>query len=140
MLITGGAPIMQTDYLDLYLIHWPARTVPNETSDLFPVTASGARNVDWDWDQARTWSQMEALMATGKVKAIGVSNFSEILLKQLSKTWKVVPAVNQVGLWKPKDRLSDGGRASPVQPTTLAEKLLRSPRDSSGGLLASGIN
>lgn len=42
-------------------------------------------------------------MATGKVKAIGVSNFSEILLNQLSKTWKVVPAVNQVGLWKTKD-------------------------------------
>lgn len=40
---------------------------------------------------------MEALLAKGKVKAIGVSNFSEILLKELEKTWKVVPAVNQVG-------------------------------------------
>jgi diketogulonate reductase-like aldo/keto reductase len=39
---------------------------------------------------------MEALLAKGKVKAIGVSNFSEILLKELEKTWKVVPAVNQV--------------------------------------------
>lgn len=39
---------------------------------------------------------MEAVLAKGKVKAIGVSNFSEIMLKELKKTWKVVPAVNQV--------------------------------------------
>jgi glycerol 2-dehydrogenase (NADP+) len=39
---------------------------------------------------------MEDILAKGKVKAIGVSNFSEILLKKLEKTWKVVPAVNQV--------------------------------------------
>lgn len=77
-------------------MHWPARTVKNGTSELFPVTESGARNVDWDWDQADTWRQMEALLQTGKVKAIGVSNFSEILLERLSKTWQIVPAVNQV--------------------------------------------
>ena len=84
------------DYLDLYLVHWPARTVENGTDKLFPVTDTGARNVDWDWDQAETWRQMEETLATGKVKAIGVSNFSEMLLEKLAKTWKVVPAVNQV--------------------------------------------
>jgi diketogulonate reductase-like aldo/keto reductase len=83
---------------------------------------------------------MEALMATGKVKAIGVSNFSEIFLKRLSMTWKVVPAVNQVSCCKRREGLSNGGRASPIQPTALAEKLLRSPGNPSGGLLASGIN
>lgn len=87
---------LRLTYLDLYLVHWPARTVENGTSKLFPVTSDGARNVDWDWDQAETWRQMEALMKTGKVKAIGVSNFSELLLERLSKTWTIVPAVNQV--------------------------------------------
>lgn len=97
------------DYLDLYLVHWPARTVENGTDKLFPVTDTGARNVDWDWDQAETWRQMEETLATGKVKAIGVSNFSEMLLEKLAKTWKVVPAVNQVELhpYNPQHRLKE---------------------------------
>ena len=88
---------LATDYLDLYLVHWPARTVPNGTSPLFPTTPDGSRNVDWDWDQVETWRQMEALLKTGKVRAIGVSNYSIMLLENLKRTWKVVPAVNQVG-------------------------------------------
>jgi glycerol 2-dehydrogenase (NADP+) len=39
---------------------------------------------------------MEAVLASGKVKAIGVSNFGVPLLQKLSKTWRTVPAVNQV--------------------------------------------
>ncbi|BEJ14073.1 hypothetical protein CspHIS471_0312470 [Cutaneotrichosporon sp. HIS471] len=87
-----------TDYLDLYLIHWPVRTVENGTNKLFPTKPDGSRNIDRKWDQAETWRQMEAVLAKGKVKAIGVSNFSELYLERLSKTWKVVPAINQVEL------------------------------------------
>lgn len=36
--------------------------------------------------------------AIGKVKAIGVSNWSIPYLEDLSKTWKIVPAVDQVEL------------------------------------------
>ena len=61
-----------------------------------PLKEDGTRNIDTEWDQAKTWAQMEDVLAKGKVKAIGVSNVSEILLEELSKTWKVVPAVNQV--------------------------------------------
>ncbi|KAI5475099.1 hypothetical protein MNV49_001923 [Pseudohyphozyma bogoriensis] len=43
-----------------------------------------------------TWAEMEKVLATGKVKAIGVSNFSVKTLTQLLMTAKVVPAVNQV--------------------------------------------
>lgn len=86
----------KTDYLDLYLIHWPVRLEDNGSHWLFPTKADGSRNVDWEWKQAQTWKGMEALLETGKVKAIGVSNYSEIALKELKKTWKVVPAVNQV--------------------------------------------
>lgn len=41
---------------------------------------------------------MEALLSTGKVKAIGVSNCSPQIIDHLAKSWKVVPAVNQVEL------------------------------------------
>ena len=75
-----------------------SRLVPNETSELFPVKPDGSRNIDRTWNQADTWKQMEALVAKGKVKAIGVSNFSELYLERLSKTWKIAPAVNQVEL------------------------------------------
>jgi len=87
-----------TDYLDLYLIHWPVRLVPNESSALLPVNPDGTRAIDWDWDQRETWRQMEELLATGKVKAIGVSNFGIPWLEYILKTAKVVPAVNQVEL------------------------------------------
>ena len=41
---------------------------------------------------------MEALVATGKAKAIGVSNFSITNLEKLLKVAKIVPAANQVEL------------------------------------------
>ncbi|WOO78232.1 Glycerol 2-dehydrogenase (NADP(+)) [Vanrija pseudolonga] len=89
-----------TDYLDLYasLVHWPVRLVANETSELLPVNPDGSRSVDRSWDQAETWRQMEDLLRTGKVKAIGVANWSIPYLEELKKTWKVTPAVNQVEL------------------------------------------
>ncbi|KAF2829604.1 protein GCY [Ophiobolus disseminans] len=87
-----------TDYLDLYLIHWPVRLVANETSDLLPTNPDGSRSVDRSWDQSKTWKQMEELYKSGKVKAVGVANWSVPYLEELSKTWTVVPAVNQVEL------------------------------------------
>nr|BDD69310.1 D-galacturonate reductase [Verruciconidia persicina] len=87
-----------TDYLDLYLIHWPVRLVPNGTSDLLPVNPDGTRSVDKDWDQSKTWRQMEEVYKSGKVKAIGLANWSIPYLEKLRKTWTVVPAVNQVEL------------------------------------------
>ncbi|KAI8226038.1 D-galacturonate reductase [Colletotrichum sp. SAR 10_86] len=78
-----------TDYLDLYLIHWPVRLVANETSDLLPVNPDGTRSVDRSWDQSETWRQMEELYASGKVKAIGVANWSIPYLEDLRKTWKI---------------------------------------------------
>ncbi|KAF4296020.1 hypothetical protein CNMCM8686_002790 [Aspergillus fumigatus] len=87
-----------TDYLDLYLIHWPVRLVPNETSELLPVNPDGTRSVDRSWDQSETWRQMEEIYKAGKVKAIGVANWSIPYLEELKKKWTVVPAVNQVEL------------------------------------------
>ncbi|WVO12668.1 hypothetical protein L204_100273 [Cryptococcus depauperatus] len=89
---------LQTDYLDLYLVHWPVRLVPNGTHPLIPVKSDGTRNIDWDWDQAKTWAQMEDVLKKGKVKAIGLSNAGIPIIEHIIKTGTVVPAVNQVEL------------------------------------------
>lgn len=80
------------------LIHWPVRLVPNDSHPLLPVNPDGTRAIDRAWDMSETWRQMEAVYKTGKVKAIGVANWSIPYLEDLSKTWTVVPAVNQVEL------------------------------------------
>lgn len=43
-----------------------------------------------------TWADMEKLCTGGKVRAIGVSNFSVKTLEDLLATAKVIPAVNQI--------------------------------------------
>ena len=64
---------LQTDYLDLYLIHWP----------------KGKLSVE-------TWKAMEELYEKGLIRAIGVSNFLVHHLEDFLPECKVVPAVNQV--------------------------------------------
>lgn len=63
------------EYLDLYLVHWPLPML-----DLY---------VD-------TWRAMIALRKEGRVKSIGVSNFTEQHLQRIMDATGVVPAVNQV--------------------------------------------
>lgn len=80
------------DYVDLYLMHWPV------TLDAHSGAEYGKedRKVHVQgWDFRDTWREMEKLLATGKVKAIGVANFSTVNLEKLLATAKVVPAVNQ---------------------------------------------
>ena len=63
------------DYVDLLLIHWP---VPSR--DLF----------------VSTWRTFEKLLAQGKTRSIGVSNFKPAHLERLRAETDVVPAVNQI--------------------------------------------
>ncbi|KAG0260989.1 hypothetical protein DFQ27_003234 [Actinomortierella ambigua] len=81
------------DYLDLYLIHWPCAFQAGDVA--FPKGADGKPILE-ETDFTETWKAMEQLLDTGKVRAIGVSNFSVKNLEKLLKTAKVVPAVNQV--------------------------------------------
>ena len=73
---------LQTDYLDLYLIHWPA----NETQ--FPDT--------WAELNAGTWRAFEEIYKSGKAKSIGVSNFNINHLEALFETAEIKPMVNQI--------------------------------------------
>ena len=70
------------DYLDLYLIHWPA----NERQ--FGKKASKLNQ--------ETWRAMEKLYEEGRIKAIGVSNFMPHHIERLMEKATVKPAVNQI--------------------------------------------
>ena len=65
---------LQTDYLDLYLIHMPFG------------------------DYHGSWQAMEELYASGKIKAIGVCNFLPDRLVDLILTHNIIPAINQIEL------------------------------------------
>jgi len=78
-----------TDYLDLYLIHWPiclrkGHPMPPTPQDFIDVPVE------------ETWRAMEQLVEKGLVKAIGVSNFNEKRLQEIISLAKVQPAMNQV--------------------------------------------
>lgn len=69
------------EYLDLYLIHWPAIQ---------------KQFADWQEINAQTWKAFEDLYAKGKIRAIGVSNFLPQHLSPLLESAAVKPAVNQI--------------------------------------------
>jgi len=81
---------LNLDYIDLYLIHWPAN----------------AKNYDnWQKTNADTWRAMEELQAEGKIKSIGVSNFFREHLEALFETAKYCKSKNiVVESWSPLAR------------------------------------
>ncbi|OQD66715.1 hypothetical protein PENPOL_c004G00893 [Penicillium polonicum] len=84
---------LDVDYLDLYLMHWPC---PLRGGDKwFPLDENGIFELA-DIDYITTYKAMEKLLATGKVKAIGVSNFNIRRLEELLSKVDVVPAANQI--------------------------------------------
>lgn len=63
---------LQTDYVDLILLHWP---------------------VD---GKAAAWQELERALEQGKVRSIGLSNFMEADIEEIIAAGNVVPAVNQI--------------------------------------------
>lgn len=66
--------LLGMEYVDLYLIHWPVK------------------------NYLESWKAMEKIYASGKAKAIGVSNFQPHHLDTLISNSEIVPAVNQIEL------------------------------------------
>ncbi len=62
---------LNMDYIDLYLIHWPAEGFE------------------------AAWLEMEALYREGKIRAIGVSNFHGHHIDRLMKNATITPMINQ---------------------------------------------
>ncbi|KAL5363615.1 NADP-dependent oxidoreductase domain-containing protein [Aspergillus floccosus] len=116
------------DYVDLYLMHWPVTLDPD------PNVEYGKENrkvhaVGWDFRD--TWREMEKLLGTGKVRAIGVANFSTVNLETLLSTAKVVPAVNQTEIQPllPQKKLNEYCRKKGIHQTAFG------PLGGSGSIL-----
>ncbi|KAJ3769333.1 NADP-dependent oxidoreductase domain-containing protein [Lentinula raphanica] len=86
-----------TDYLDLYIIHWPLAVPKDEKPANY--------NKNLTANPYPTWQKLEEMVEKGKVRNIGVSNFNIRRLQNLTANpLKVQPAVNQVEIsfWFPQ--------------------------------------
>lgn len=63
---------MQTDYIDLYLLHWPF------------------------YNFIEMWEEIEKIYEEGRIRAIGVSGFTKKHLEELQRVSNTVPALNQI--------------------------------------------
>ncbi|KZT55716.1 Aldo/keto reductase [Calocera cornea HHB12733] len=95
-----------TDYLDLYLIHWPVAFVPGK--GYFPKASEEDTEVELDLHTSLvdTWKAVLALPKS-KVRNVGVSNFTVDMIKAITEATGVLPAVNQVEAhpYLPQDEL-----------------------------------
>ena len=76
-----SAKRLNTDYIDLYLIHWPRPTLDYK---------------DWKQLDIDTWRALEKLYKEGKVRAIGLSNFLPHHLDNILENCEIKPMVNQI--------------------------------------------
>jgi 2,5-diketo-D-gluconate reductase A len=72
----GTLAALGSDYVDLFLIHWPLPGI--------------------DVDYIETWKAMEEIYRSGRAKSIGVSNFKGHHLRRLFSDTEIRPAVNQI--------------------------------------------
>lgn len=73
----GTLQALKSDYVDLFLIHWPLPTL-------------------YDGDFVSTWKVMEEFAKDGRAHSIGVSNFQPAHLDRLAQETDTVPSVNQI--------------------------------------------
>ena len=90
----GTLSDLGSDYVDLFLIHWPLPTL-------------------YGGDFVSTWKTLAELHRDGRARSIGVSNFQVDHLRRLTDATGVVPAVNQIERhpYLLNDAVHDYGRA-----------------------------
>lgn len=81
--ITDSLMKLRTDYMDLFLVHWP-----------IPVDFKK----NWKEMNAASWRAMEEAHRAGRIRALGVSNFHKKHVDELMKTAEIAPVVNQIRL------------------------------------------
>jgi diketogulonate reductase-like aldo/keto reductase len=74
---------LDTDYIDLFLIHWPNPIMFRDR---------------WQEANAESWRALEELYNAGRIRSIGISNFRPHHIEALMKTAKIAPMVNQIRL------------------------------------------
>lgn len=95
-----------TDYVDLYLIHWP---VPEQ--DLY----------------VESYKALERIHADGRARAIGVSNFTAATLDRLLAKTDIVPAPSTRSSFTPTSRKAECAGSAPSGPSPRGPGA-RSPR------------
>lgn len=90
--VEASLKALGTDYIDLYLVHWPC-TVKS--------------NPNWKAINAATWRGFEKMYKDGKLRAIGVSNYLPEHILALEETAEIKPMVNQIevhpGYYQPEN-------------------------------------
>ncbi|KAF8313249.1 Aldo/keto reductase [Clavulina sp. PMI_390] len=89
---------LDMEYLDLYLIHLPVALLPRRGPPKLDLVNPKPIDPDRTVTIAETWLAMQKLLSTGKVKNVGVSNFTVEHIEQLIRTTGITPAVNEVEL------------------------------------------
>jgi len=90
---------LNIEYIDLYLMHWPNASDAEDKPIPYGVSPTFVE----------TWKDMEKLLGTGKVRSLGVSNFSIKTLEELLPHATVVPVTNQVecNVYYPQHKLQE---------------------------------
>jgi diketogulonate reductase-like aldo/keto reductase len=87
---------LQTDYLDLYLVHWP---FPNHHLPGCDVSARYENAVPYIHENyMRTWRKMEELVDRGLVRHIGSSNMTIPKMELLLRDARIKPVANEMEL------------------------------------------
>ena len=79
--IDTSLKLLGTDYIDLYLVHWPC------VEKVSPA---------WKEINAETWGAFEYALKEGKLRAVGVSNYQQKHIEALWETAEIRPMVNQL--------------------------------------------
>ena len=75
---------LQTDYIDIYMIHWPRQT--------------GEADENWRELDIKTWKAMEEMVDSGRVGRLGLSNFLPHHLENILDNCRIRPVVDQLEL------------------------------------------
>ncbi|RSL99229.1 Glycerol 2-dehydrogenase (NADP(+)) [Fusarium oligoseptatum] len=126
------------DYVDLFLVHWPIAA--EKDADNKPKIGPDGKYIikkDLTENPEPTWRAMEELLASGKTRAIGVSNWTIPGLKKLLGFVKVKPAVNQIEIhpFLPNTELVKT-KSPPQAKKVRTNKTLNEVADRSGHTLA----
>ena len=91
---TSSRTRLQSDYIDLYLMHTPFAFRPGDNQD--PRDENGNVVYDDSITLMDTWRAMETLVDGGKCKAIGLSDVSLEQVQEVFQSARIKPAVLQV--------------------------------------------
>jgi len=86
---------LQLNYVDLYLIHFPAGFEFRSENDHFPKE-NGQIAFDYQTDLVAIWRALEGQVRHGRIKSLGLSNFNSSQIKKIVQFAEIPPVNLQV--------------------------------------------